>query len=73
MTICKCLWASSYYLFAHFPPQPRIQNSTNLAEAAASAIAFIAAGAANPVGFIVGPIVGVVVFAKWVYDVYKAT
>ena len=73
MTICKCLCASSYYLFAHFcPAQPRIQNTTNVA-GAATAIAVIAAGAANPVGFIVGPIVGVAVFAKWVYDVYKAT
>ena len=55
-----------------FFPQSRIQNTTNVA-GAATAIAVIAAGAANPVGFIVGPIVGVAVFAKWVYDVYKAT
>jgi len=53
-------------------PQTRIQNTTNVA-GAATAIAVIAAGAANPVGFIVGPIVGAVVFAKWVYDVYKTT
>ena len=51
---------------------PRVQNTTNIAGAAA-AVATIAAGAANPVGFIVGPIVIGVVFAKWVYDVYKAT
>ena len=55
-----------------FLPQPRIQNTTSVA-GAATAIAVIAAGVANPVGFIVGPIVGAVVFAKWVYDVYKAT
>jgi hypothetical protein len=32
MTICKCLWASSY-LFAYVCP-PRIQNTTNVAGAA---------------------------------------
>ena len=60
-------------LFVHsFFPQRRIQNTTNVA-GAATALAVMAAGAANPVGLIVGPIVGAAVFAKWVYDVYKAT
>jgi len=61
-----------YRSLAHFLCQPRIQNTTNIA-GAAGAITVIAAGAANPVGFIVGPIVAGVVFAKWVYDVYRAT
>ena len=50
----------------------RIQNTTNIA-GAAGAIAAIAAGSANLVGFIVRPIIAGAVFAKWVYDIYKAT
>jgi hypothetical protein len=48
---------------------PRIQNTTNSA-GAADAIATIAAGSANPVGFIVGPIIAGGVFAEWVYGIY---
>ena len=51
---------------------PRIQNTANIA-GAAGAITAIAAGSANPVGFIVGPIIAGAVFAKWVYDIYRAT
>ena len=40
---------------------------------AVGACTAIAAGSANPVGFVVGPIVAVAVFAKWVYDVYQRT
>lgn len=52
--------------------QPRIGNTTKIA-GAAGAIFAIAAGAANPVAPIAVPIIAGAVFAKWVYDVYKAT
>ena len=45
---------------------------TNIA-GAAGAMTAVAAGSANPVGFIVGPIIAGAVFAKWVYDFYRAT
>jgi len=72
MTVCKCLWTIGiYHSLAHFVP-PRIQSTTNVA-GAAGAITAKAAGPANPVGFIVGPIIAGAVFAKWVYDIYRAT
>jgi hypothetical protein len=63
-----------YYSLAHLFAfcQPRVQNTTNIA-GVAGAITAIAAGSANPVGFIVGPIIAGAVFAKWVYDIYRAT
>lgn len=35
-------------------------------------IVAVAMGAANPLGFIVGPIIGAAVFANWVHDIYRA-
>jgi hypothetical protein len=67
MTASKSL-STSYPSLA----PPRIQNTTNVA-GAAGAIPAIAAGSANPVGFIVGPIIAGAVFTKWVYDIYRAT
>jgi len=52
--------------------QLRLQNATNMAGVAGT-IAAVAAGSASPVGFIVGPIIGGALFAKWVYDTYRAT
>jgi len=49
---------------------PSVQNTTNIAGVAAGTIAAIAAGSANSLGFIVGPIIAGAVFAKWVYDIY---
>ena len=73
MTVCKCLWASSVSIICSLTLyQSRIRNAANLS-GAAGAITAIAAGSANPVGFIVGPIIAGAVFAKWVYDVYRAT
>jgi hypothetical protein len=61
---CRCLWTIGiYHSLAHFVP-PGIQNASNIASAA-GAIAAIAAGSANPVGFIVGSIIAGAVFAKW--------
>jgi ABC-type multidrug transport system fused ATPase/permease subunit len=54
------------------PNDSIMQNTANIA-GAAGAITAIAAGTANPVGFIVGPIIAGAVFAKWAYDVYRAT
>jgi hypothetical protein len=62
-----------FQFFTHpFLCQPRIGNTTKIA-GAAGAIFAIAAGAANPVAPIAVPIIAGAVFAKWVYDVYKAT
>jgi len=49
-----------------------VQNTANIAGAAGTFTA-LAVGSANPVGFIVAPIIVGVVFAKWAYDFYKAT
>lgn len=72
IAICNCLCASVSILRSLTLCQSRIQNTTNMA-GAAGAITAIAVGSANPVGFIVGPIIAGAVFAKWVYDIYKAT
>lgn len=73
MTGCKPLWTSSAFVRWFILCQPRIQNTRNFAGAAGAIATVVAAGTANPVGFIVGPIVVGAVFAKWVYDVYRAT
>ena len=62
---------SDYYSLAHLV-QPRLPNTTKIA-GAAGAITTLAVAASNPVAAITIPIVAGVVFAKWVYDVYKAT
>ena len=73
IAICNCFCASSVSILRLLTLcQSRIQNTTNMA-GAAGAITAIAVGSANPVGFIVGPIIAGAVFAKWVYDIYKAT
>jgi len=60
-----------YHSLAHSASH-RIQNTMNIA-GAAGAIATIAVGSANPVGFTIGPIIAGTVFTKWVYDIYRAT
>jgi hypothetical protein len=50
----------------------RIQNTAYIA-GAAGAITAIAAGSANPAGFFVLPLVAGAVFAKGVYNIYRAT
>jgi hypothetical protein len=62
---------SDYYSLAHLV-KPRIPNTTKIAGVAGAITALVGA-AANPVAAITVPIVAGVVFAKWVYDVYKAT